>query len=136
VIENAGSKATRDAAAKDTSDLQRTVESLIEARPDLADPEKLHLSKEVLNKHIATRNSTQELAARQVRDRISKTEMNQARKITSFATAVSGAVSAGLIAASIAPGAPELAIVGVALIGLLGSKFAASGVDRLMDKSQ
>jgi hypothetical protein len=132
---NARSKTELD-AAKDTADLQQAVESLVEARPDLADPEKRRRFEEVLNKHIANRIFMRELAGKQPRDEIAKSEIDQARRFTSFATTVSGAVSAGLIAALIAPRAPEFAIAGVALIGLVGSKFVARSLDRLMDKGE
>jgi len=123
-------------ANRDASDLQRTAESLVEACPDLADPAKLRLFNEVLNRHIAMFNLAQATSTTRARRQISKTEQDAAKKLTSFATAVSGAVSLGAIAALIAPAAPGLAILCVALVGLLGSNSVARSVDKLMERNQ
>lgn len=129
---NARSKTTPD-AAKDAAELQQTVESLVRDRPDLIDPRNLRRFKQALNEHIAARNSER---AGETSDKTAKIEREKARKLTSFATVVSGAVSAGLIATAIAPGAPELVIGGVAVLGLLGSKVVARGLDRLMERKE
>jgi hypothetical protein len=132
VTVNARSETTPD-APKDTAELQQAVESLVRDRPDLIDPRNLRRFKQALNEHIAARNSER---SGESSDKTAKIEREKARKLTSFATVVSGAVSAGLIATAIAPGAPELVIVGVALLGLLGSKVVARGLDRLMERKE
>jgi hypothetical protein len=133
VIEN-----TRNAAEEESvsGDLQKTVEFLVKVRPDLADPARLLLFKDALSRHIAAYNSKSELAAEQVNGEIVENEINRAKRITSIATAISGAVSVGLIAALSIPGASDLTILGASVIGLLGSPFAAAGIDKLTDKAQ
>jgi hypothetical protein len=113
---------------KDTvpSDLQQAIESLIESRPSLADPEQLRLFNEALSRQIATRHSQN--------DKIDKTEIGLAKKMTSIATAFSGGATAAMLAAVLVPAAPELAIVGIGLVGLLVSKYVASAIDSFMEK--
>jgi hypothetical protein len=108
------------------SDLQQAIESLIESRPSLADPEQLRRFNEALSRQIATRHSRN--------DKIDKTEIGWAKRMTSIATAFSGGATAALIAAVLVPAAPELAIVGIGLVGLLVSKYVAAAIDSCMEK--
>jgi hypothetical protein len=78
-------------------DLLRTVDALIESRPDLADPIQLRRFNEALSKRVAT--------IRAPNTRTDQTEICWARRMTSIATAFSGGVTAALIAAVAAPGA-------------------------------
>jgi hypothetical protein len=134
MTENAGRITEKEDVARGQSDLRRAVESLVKVHPDLADPERLHLFNELLNERIATQNLTHNLAARQARDRIVSSEIAAARRLMSFATAVAGAVSTGVIADLTFPSAPVPVIVGVALIGLFGSRFVARRLDRLEER--
>jgi hypothetical protein len=93
------------------SDLQQAIESLIESRPSLADPEQLRVFNEALSRQIATRQSRNQ--------KIDKAEIGWTKRMASIATAFSGGATAALIAAVLVPTAPELAIVGIGLVGLL-----------------
>jgi hypothetical protein len=108
------------------SDLQQAIESLVESRPGLADPEQLRRFNEALSRQIATRHSRNET--------IDKTEIGWAKRMTSIATAFSGGATAALIAAVLVPAAPELAIVGIGLVGLLVSKYVAAAIDSFVER--
>jgi hypothetical protein len=54
--------------------------------------------------------------------------------LNTVATALSGGASLGLLAAAIIPNIPSLAAIGV-VVGLLGSNFAGSKIDQLLDKN-
>lgn len=107
-------------------DLQQAIESLIESRPGLADPEQLRRFNEALSRQIAVRHSQN--------DKVNKAEIRLARRMTSIATAFSGGATAALIAAVLVPTAPGLAIVGIGLVGLLVSKYVAAAIDSFMEK--
>lgn len=108
------------------SDLQHAIESLIESRPSLADPEQLRRFNEALSRQIATRRSRN--------DEIEENEIGSAKRMSSIATAFSGGATAALIAAVLVPAAPELAIVGIGLVGLLVSKYVAAAIDNSVEK--
>jgi xanthosine utilization system XapX-like protein len=107
-------------------DLQQTIESLIESRPSLADPEQLRRFNEALSRRIAVRHPPN--------NKVNKAEIRLAKRMTSIATAFSGGATAALIAAVLVPAAPGLAIVGISLVGLLVSRYVAAAIDNFMEK--
>lgn len=62
-------------------------------------------------------------------DEQTKVNRKFAKRTSMFATALSGAVSAGLVAAIAIPSIPEVAIIG-AIAGFIGSRYAAKKIDK------
>jgi len=114
------------AGAEVPSDLQQIVEFVIQSHPELTDPEQRRRFNEALSNQIES--------PRPRKTEIHKSEISAAKKMTSVATAFSGGATAALIAALAVPGAPELAIVAIGLIGLLVSKYIADAIDNFVEK--
>lgn len=95
----------------------------------MRDPAKLRLFQEALSKHLARRDVLEDLARRE-------TEMNRARKFMTFAINVSGGGLAGGVAMAIAPNPSTFVVLGVALLGLIGTACAAPRLDRLEEKME
>ena len=117
------------------SDLQEAVESLITARPDLADPEKLRLFSQALNRRIAHGNSqdggptTDEANAESA-----KAEVARAKRMTSFATIVAGTGSAAILTVCAVPNAPPWVFIVAGLLGFLATRYAAPRIDRFGER--
>jgi hypothetical protein len=122
-------------ALENTFDFQETVESLITSRPDLADPEKLHLFEKVLRRQVAMRSSTRELVQKQAMDAIAAAERERSRKFMSFAITVGGGGAAAILTFIVAPGAPAPVIVAIGLLGLFVTNVGAPRLDRWADRS-
>jgi hypothetical protein len=108
----------------DTAEIEQVAASLVKERPELAEPANLLRFNAALNEQVALIVETEKNAS------CASNEVRKASKFTSFATSVSGAASAGLIAAAIAPSASVLVVGAFALAGLLGSTVAARYLDR------
>jgi hypothetical protein len=120
----------------DTLDFRKAVESLIAARPDLADPDRLRLFEQALHRQIAMRSSTAECVQTEAVDAIAAAEMERSRKFMSFAINVSGGGAAAILTSIAVPGAPAFVIVAMGLLGLVATKLGAPRLNRWADKRQ
>lgn len=116
-----GTGETKSGPTLTDADLQRFVRLLTEARPELADPEKLRILKQTLNEKISEFGD------------LAEKQRPQAHTLTTVAIALSGAATLGLLAAIAIPGVPALSLIG-AIVGLLGSKFVGNKIDQLADE--
>jgi len=136
MTENEKSRTKLKDPLEDTLDFRETVESLIIARPDLADPERLRLFEKALHRQIAMRSSTAESVQAERMDAIAAAERERARKFMSFTITVGGGGAAAIFTTIVAPGAPAFVIVGMGLLGLLATKFGAPRLDRWAERRQ
>jgi hypothetical protein len=114
-----------DTTLNSDSDFQQTVESLIKARPDLMEPERLQLFEKMLNSHIENRRTDPELEAH---DSASKPAAASQRPVSKFTAAAMDSCAAYILTALVAvifPAVPLFLLPVIAVAGFLASRYWA-----------
>jgi uncharacterized membrane protein len=126
----------KEATQPPVSELQRTVESLLRTRPDLMDPASLQLFEMLLHSHITVQRSNLDISAQSIRTETIDAKIVAARKFTTFATELSGAVFLVVLTALIFPSAPILLFLVLALIGFFGTRYLAPRLDSIGERKK
>jgi hypothetical protein len=118
------------------SDLQRAVESLVRAHPDLTDPEKLRFFEELLNRYVATRNLQPRIPNTLGNSQSIKTEQATVSRFTAFVMALGGGYCPVMLTILTFPSAPLWLIATVGVIGFFGTQWWAPKLDRWAERKQ